>query len=236
MSMKNMGRLRRRRMKATPCSRRKMGCGAPVELMTMSALAGRLVDAFKRDHTAVERLCHGAGAGHGAIGNQDGAGALLDEVGGRPVRSFCRHRPKRLYDQPTNRRSCAPVRRRRRRWRRSLSRFRFRSEPFLAAAKALWSRCSSWPATVPLARGHGEGFLDLAENLRFAHDHRVQAGGDAKEDGERPPGRAGHRSEGRAEPGPDRSAAQETLSNQCLASQRRPAVRRDCRWRRSCTR
>ena len=38
ISMKNMGRLRRRWRKAWPCSGRKMGCGAPVELMTMSAL------------------------------------------------------------------------------------------------------------------------------------------------------------------------------------------------------
>jgi len=37
MSMKNIGRLRRRRRNSWPCSRRKIGCGAPVELMTMSA-------------------------------------------------------------------------------------------------------------------------------------------------------------------------------------------------------
>ncbi len=52
---------------------------------------------------------------------------------------------------------------------------------FLAAAKALCSRCSSWPPTVPAAAGHGEGLFHLAENLRLAYHHGVQAGGHAEE-------------------------------------------------------
>ncbi len=50
----------------------------------------------------------------------------------------------------------------------------------LAAAKVLCSRCSSWPPTVPAGASHGEGFLDLAENLRLADDHGIQTGGDAE--------------------------------------------------------
>ena len=39
MSMKNMGRLRRRSRKLWPWERLKMGCSEPVEVMTMSARA-----------------------------------------------------------------------------------------------------------------------------------------------------------------------------------------------------
>ena len=37
ISMKNIGRLRRLAMNCSPCSLRKIACGAPVEVMTMSA-------------------------------------------------------------------------------------------------------------------------------------------------------------------------------------------------------
>ena len=52
---------------------------------------------------------------------------------------------------------------------------------FFAAANALCSRCSSCPATVPAAARHGECFFHLAQNLRLAHHHRVEAGGHAEQ-------------------------------------------------------
>ena len=68
MSMKNMGRLRRLLRNFSPCSLRKMVCGAPVELMTMSAWHG-VVQFFERDRLAVELLRQGCGAFESAIAN-----------------------------------------------------------------------------------------------------------------------------------------------------------------------
>ena len=51
----------------------------------------------------------------------------------------------------------------------------------LAAAKADCRRCSSWPPMAPVARCHAVGFFDLAENLRLADHHGVEARGHAEE-------------------------------------------------------
>ena len=52
---------------------------------------------------------------------------------------------------------------------------------FLAAANALCSRCSSWPRDRARGARHGEGFLHLAQNLRLADHHGIEAGGHAEE-------------------------------------------------------
>ena len=52
---------------------------------------------------------------------------------------------------------------------------------FLAAANALCSRCSNCPATVPCGPRHGECLFYLAQNLRLAHHHGIQAGGHAEQ-------------------------------------------------------
>ncbi len=77
MSMKNMGRLRRRCRKAWACSRRKMGCGAPVEVMTISALAGRFMKLVEGNDAALELIGHALCAFESAVGDEDGACALL---------------------------------------------------------------------------------------------------------------------------------------------------------------
>ena len=52
---------------------------------------------------------------------------------------------------------------------------------FLAAAKALCSRCSNCPADRARGPRNGKGLFHLSQNLRLAHHHGVQAGGHAEE-------------------------------------------------------
>ncbi len=85
------------------------------------------------------------------------------------------------------------------------------------------------------ARG-GEGLLDLAENLRLADDHGVEAGGDAEEmaDGLLIAMLVDVRREQRVVEA--EVAVQKCRSGRCRAIRRRRASPRGCRWRRSCTR
>ncbi len=52
---------------------------------------------------------------------------------------------------------------------------------FFAAANALCSRCSKLARDRSRRARHGERLFHLAENLRLAHDHGIQAGGHAEE-------------------------------------------------------
>ena len=51
----------------------------------------------------------------------------------------------------------------------------------LATLKARERRQSSHPQTRAAVLGGGVGGLQLAEDLRFADDHGIEAGGDAEE-------------------------------------------------------
>src|ERR1017187_7119191 len=87
ISIKNMGLLRRSAMSFSPCSRRKMKCGEPVEVITMSARAQGAyspVDPLVRSPNFFARPAEeGGGAGRG---NHD-VGAIAGVI--QPVELDC---------------------------------------------------------------------------------------------------------------------------------------------------
>ena len=95
MSMKNMGRLRRRSRNCWPCAAVKICFGAPVEVMTMSARPACSWSCSNGMTSVVQAIAAGSlraardlfgdlsgdlRAAPGAVGDQDGRRALLDQV------------------------------------------------------------------------------------------------------------------------------------------------------------
>ena len=52
---------------------------------------------------------------------------------------------------------------------------------FFGGCKCALQQMFELPGDGPGGAGDGKGFLDLAKNLRLAHDHRVKAGGHAEQ-------------------------------------------------------
>ena len=142
--------------------------------------AGSLVELLEGDDAAVEGLGEGARTLQGAVGDEDGAGALLDEVTcGEFAHFTCADKEdgaalKRAEDlageldgDGRDGDGIGPD-------------FGLGADLLRRGKRAL-EQVLKVAANCAGGTGDGEGFLDLAENLRLAHDHGIEAGGDAEE-------------------------------------------------------
>ncbi len=141
---------------------------------------GGVMKLVEGNDAAIERLGEGARAFEGAVGDEDGACTLLDEVARGELAHFaCAdeedgaavERTKDFAgkfdgDGGDGDRVGAD--------------FGF-SADLLGRGEGALEKVFKLAADGARGASDGEGFLDLAENLRFADDHRVQAGGDTKE-------------------------------------------------------